>query len=492
MHLNRRIKIQLALFSVIALVAGAIMVFGYIKIPANHFGVGRYQVTIELPAAGGLYESGNVTYRGTEVGRVTSVQLTDTGVEAVLSLTSGIDIPSDLDAEVHSVSAIGEQYVALSPRNGASPPLRDGDVIPVDRASVPPDMGSLIDATNRGLQAIPQDNLRTAVDESFTAIGGLGPELARIVRGSTQLAIDARTNLDPLITLIDQSQPVLDSQADTSDAIGQWASNLAAVTDQLQTEDQAVAGVLEKGAPAADEGRQLFERLQPTLPILLANLVSVGDVAVTYQPALEQLLVLLPQAVSEVQAGLIPNLNTKQDYKGAFLDFNLNVNLPPPCTTGYLPAQQRRAPSLEDYPDRPEGDLYCRVPQESSFNVRGARNLPCLTVPGKRAPTVKMCESDEQYVPLNDGVIWKGDPNATLSGQDIPQLPESPPPPPDSAPPPNAAPADPPVPPIAPAHYDPATGTYIGPDGHVYTQSNLAATAPEQQTWQEMLTPPAG
>ena len=73
--------------------------------------------------------------------------------------------------------------------------------------------------------------------------------------------------------------------------------------------------------------------------------------------------------------------------------------------------------SLEDYPDRPAGDLYCRVPQDSPFNVRGARNYPCLTVPGKRAPTVKMCESDEQYVPLNDGYNWKGDPNATLSGQ---------------------------------------------------------------------------
>ena len=69
------------------------------------FGVGRYTVTMELPKSGGLYESGNVTYRGTEVGRVESVRLTDTGVEAVLSLTSGIDIPSDLKAEVHSQSA---------------------------------------------------------------------------------------------------------------------------------------------------------------------------------------------------------------------------------------------------------------------------------------------------------------------------------------------------------------------------------------------------
>jgi phospholipid/cholesterol/gamma-HCH transport system substrate-binding protein len=484
MHLNRRIKIQLAIFTVIALVAGAVMIFGYIKVPAMIFGAGRYTVTVELPSAGGLYPSGNVTYQGTEVGRVTDVRLTDTRAEAVLSLNSGVKIPSDLDAEVHSVSAIGEQYVSLVPRNGDSPPLRNGDVIPLSRASIPPDAASLIDATNRGLLAIPHDNLKTTIDESFTAIGGLGPEVTRIVKGSTQLAIDARANLDPLVALIDQSQPVLDSQTETSDEIQGWAAHLATVTEQLEAKDAAVAGVIERGGPAAEEGRQLFDRLQPTLPIMLANMVSLGDVAVTYQPSIEQVLVLLPQAVAEVQASLIPSLNTKLDYKGGFLDFNLNVNLPPPCTTGYLPPQQQRAPSLEDYPDRPAGDLYCRVPQDSMFNVRGARNIPCMTVPGKRAPTVKMCESEEQYVPLNDGFNWKGDPNATMSGQDIPQLP------PEAAPaPPAAAPAPPAPPPVAVAEYDPATGTYVGPDGRVYTQSNLAQPAQEEQTWQTMLTP---
>ena len=55
------------------------------------------------------------------------------------------------------------------------------------------------------------------------------------------------------------------------------------------------------------------------------------------------------------------------------------------------------------------------------MNVRGVRNIPCETKPGKRAPTVELCESDEQYVPLNDGLNWKGDPNATLSGQGVPQ-----------------------------------------------------------------------
>jgi phospholipid/cholesterol/gamma-HCH transport system substrate-binding protein len=338
-----------------------------------------------------------------------------------------------------------------------------------------------LNATNKGLEAIPGDNLQTAVNEASIAVGGLGPELSRLVKGSTSLAIDARKNLDALTNLIDNSQPVLNSQSETAGSIEAWAANVASVTRQLRDENSSVQGVLANGPGAADEFRQLFDRLQPTLPVLLANLVTIGDVALTYQPALEQLLVLAPSAVEVVQGAGVTNRNTKQDYKGAFLSFNLNLNLPPPCTTGYLPPQQARATSLTDYPDRPAGDLYCRVPQDSMFNVRGARNYPCLSRPGKRAPTVKMCESDENYVPLNEGYNWKGDPNATTTGQAVPQLaPGTSPPPPGQAPAP---------PPIAIAYYDQTTGKYVGPDGRTYTQADLAHNA-QEQTWQSMLVPP--
>ncbi len=329
MILNRGIKIQLALFAAIALVAGCLMLFRYVNAPALLFGVGHYTVTLELPRAAGLYGNANVTYRGTEVGKVEDVTLTDTGVRAELLLESGINIPSDLRAEVHSQSGIGEQYVALLPDNATSAPLKNGDVIPVAETSVPPDIDSLVDATNRGLEAIPQDNLKTAIDESYTAVGGLGPDLSRLVMGGTQLAIDAEKNLDSLTTLIDQSKPILDSQTDSADAIQAWSAHLATITDGMRSADTSFAGVLQNGGPSFDETRRLLERLQPTLPLLLANLVSIGDVAVRYQPALEQLLVLMPQGLATLQGTMIANQNTKQDYKGQYLDFHLNFNLPP-------------------------------------------------------------------------------------------------------------------------------------------------------------------
>ncbi|MGE0219379.1 MCE family protein [Mycolicibacterium sp.] len=471
MYLSKLVKRQLMVFSSIAVVGGGTMGLGYLDLPKALFGIGHYKVTVNLPASGGLYKDGNVTYRGVEVGRVDAVTLTDHGVDAVLSLQSDTKIPADVDAHVHSQTAVGELFIELIPRTGDGAALADGDVIPADRTTLPPDINTLLRQTNDGLQAIPHGDLNTVINESYTAIGGLGPELARIVKGATRLAADARANLDALTTVIDHSKPLLDSQTNSSDSIRAWAANVAEITRQLDEQDAALNGVLERGPGAVAEVRELITRVQPTLPIVLANLVSLEQVAVTYQPSLEQLLVLFPRDIEMLQAAQLANRDTQQDYKGLFLSFNLNANLPQPCTTGFLPAQQVRSPSEVDYPERPAGDMYCRVPQDSALDVRGARNTPCITRPGKRAPTVKMCESDENYVPLNDGYNWKGDPNATLSGQSVPQLP------------PPAAP-----PPIATAPYDPATGTYTGPDGRQYTQADLTQGG-RPQTWQDLLVP---
>lgn len=487
-RLSRSVALKLMIFGTVGIVLIGIVFFHYGKVPAEYFGIGRYTVVAKLPQTGGLYASSEVTYRGVEVGKVKAVRLTGTGVEAVLSLKSGIPIPSDLKAEVHSASAIGEQYLELLPRNGSSAALKNGSVIAQKDTSIPPDINNVLDDLVTDVKAVPHENLKTVVDEAYTAVGGLGPQLSNIIKGGSTLAIDARKNLDPLVALIDQSKPVLDSQSDTSRAIAAWASNLATVTSELQHSDPAVASLLENTPPALDETLQLVDRLQPTLPRLLANVDSLAKVALDYRDDLETTLVMMPQVTADVWGAIIANADTKQPYRGAYMSFNLNLFLPPTCSTGYLPASQQRAPTFEDAPERP-GVLYCRTPQDSPFHVRGARNFPCETVPGKRAALVTDCESKEPYVPLNDGLAWKGDPNATTTGQSVPQpVPGAP------------APAGQPssslaaglgsMPPLAAAEYDPATGNYTGADGKQYTRSDLDQTASKNKTWQSLLTPP--
>ena len=209
LRLNRRTWIQLTALTLVTILSCGAMAFNYMRLPETLFGIGEYNVTVDLPESGGLYKTSVVTYRGTDVGQVKSVDVTAAGVRAVLALRSGVKVPSDVQASVHSRSAIGEQYIELTPQAGKdgehSRPLRAGDIIPAGHVDVPVDIGHLLDLTNRALQAIPRDNLHTVIDETNRAVGGLGPELSRIVDGSTALAIAGGRTVDPLAALIDQS-----------------------------------------------------------------------------------------------------------------------------------------------------------------------------------------------------------------------------------------------------------------------------------------------
>src|SRR5580693_35593 len=125
--LTRFVRIQLLIFAIVGTIGVIAMVLFYIQAPTL-LGIGRMTVTLELPATGGLYRFSNVTYRGVQMGKVTSVELTQTGAKAKLSLNTSPKIPADLTAcperpgppdqcgaYVRSVSAVGEQYVDLRP-----------------------------------------------------------------------------------------------------------------------------------------------------------------------------------------------------------------------------------------------------------------------------------------------------------------------------------------------------------------------------------------
>jgi phospholipid/cholesterol/gamma-HCH transport system substrate-binding protein len=193
---------------------------------------------------------------------------------------------------------------------------------------------------------------------------------------------------------------------------------------------------------------------------------------------------------------------------------------------GFLPFSQWRPPGETSSVDTPDG-LYCKLPQDSPISVRGARNLPCMNAPGKRAPTVDICYSDKPYEPLaqRQPVFGPNPRDSSLEEQGVPAQepdvrtnlvppqdgdahPESsagldlPPVPAASAPLPAEAPApDVNAPQAAPnsattsgpqgltygaAKYDPHTGAYIGSDGKRYVQTDLV-TKSGPQSWQDLV-----
>lgn len=393
--LTRFVRSQLIIFTVASMIGVAVMLFTYMQVPTL-LGIGRLTVTLDLPETGGLYRFSNVTYNGVQIGKVTDVQLTDTGAKATLSLDRSPKIPADLRAEVRSVSAVGEQYVDLRPRTNSGPYLQDGSVIARESASLPQPVGPMLDRASALVDSIPKERFSDLLDESFLAFNGAGYDFGSLLDSAGRISADANGVSDQLRALIDDSEPLLDSQIQTTDAIQTWSRSLAGITGQLVADDPQLRTLLARGPGFADEVSSLLTDLKPTLPLLLANMNTVGQVLLTYNPSIEQLMVLLPGYIGAQQSFGLPKANSTGLPQG---DFSLTVGDPNACLVGFLPPSSWRSPADTTTIDTPDG-LYCKLPQDSPVSVRGARNFPCIEHPGKRAPTVQLCDDPRGFVPL--------------------------------------------------------------------------------------------
>jgi phospholipid/cholesterol/gamma-HCH transport system substrate-binding protein len=509
------IRRQLWLFLGLTVVALLVLGVYYLQLPSLA-GVGQYELKAELPASGGLYPTANVTYRGVTIGKVTDVEPTEQGVEATMSLDSRYKIPIDVSANVHSVSAVGEQYLDLVPTGNPGKFLSPGQTIA--KGTVPSEIGPALDTANRGLEALPRDKIGTLLDETAQSVGGLGPALQRLVDSTQAIAGDFKTNITNVNDIIQNSGPLLDSQVDSGSAIERWARNLNNLAAQAAQRDQNVRSVLTQAAPTADQVNTLFSGVRETLPQVLANLEVVFDLLKRYHAGVEQVLVFLPQGTSIAQTVSAPFPNQ------AALDLALSINQPPPCLTGFIPASEWRSPADTSLQPLPTG-TYCKIPMDTPANsVRGSRNIPCVDVPGKRAASPRECRDPKPYVPAGTNP-WFGDPNQLLTcpapaarcdqsvrpGMVIPapsvdnglnpapadRVAGTPPPTSDPVSRPGSGtvqcngqqpnpcfytPSGPPS-----AVYSPQSGELVGPDGVKYSVENSTKTGDDG--WKEMLAP---
>lgn len=513
--LTRLIKTQLVVLTAVAVAAVVVLGWYYLRLPSL-VGVGRYTLYAELPQSGGLYRTANVAYRGITIGKVTGVLPTERGARATMSIDDRYQIPADASANVHSVSAVGEQYIDLVSMVNRGPYLHDGQTI--TKSTVPSQIGPALDAANRGLAVLPKDKVGSLLYEASQALGGLGPSLQRLVDSTQAIAHDFRGSIDDVDDIIARAAPIIDSQANSGDRIRLWAANLNSLATQAAQHDQEVRSILANAAPTAEQIDATFGDVREALPQALANLEVVIDMLKRYHNGVEQALVFIPQS-----AAIAQSVTANSPGQAALGVGALALNQPPPCLTGFLSASEWRAPADTGPAPLPAG-TYCKIPMDATNVVRGARNYPCVDVPGKRAATPRECRSAEPYVPLGTNP-WYGEPDQILTcpapgarcdqpvkpGQVIPapsvdnganpapadRLPGTPPPRSDPLQrpgsgtvqcngqqpnpcvyTPNALPT---------ALYDVRSGKVVGPDGVVYSVAN--STNIGDEGWQGMLAP---
>jgi phospholipid/cholesterol/gamma-HCH transport system substrate-binding protein len=432
---SRLVRYQLIAFFVVTVLGVSYAMLQYVGLP-RILGFGQYHVSVTLPAAGGLYANAVVTERGVPVGKVADIRLGGHGAIADISLNNGVQIPTDLRAAVRNTSAIGEQYLELTPQQAGRPYLQPGATVPERDVSLPTPPGTLLTNLNSLLNSVPRNQLNATINELYTAFNGSGPDLQRLLDSSGLLLATARQNLAPTSKLVTELQPVLRTQQARSADIAAFSRDLASFTQQLRASNADLSGSLQQLPGFTTELNSLVGQIQPTVPLLLANLTAVGRVFEVYLPNLRQILVILPADINDVTAAIM----TSPVPGSANMDFKSTVNNPPPCQQGFLKSTRPPADTSRAAPPNPSP--YCTAPHSSPLEVRGARNNPCPNNPAIRSATAAGCGLNFQPAATAAGTGRK---QARAHGQGGGPL---------------AAGA---------ATYDPGTGLFFGPDGILYS-----------------------
>lgn len=281
-----------------ALVAAFVLGLYYILFHALGVSAGAqpYDVTVTLPSAGGLYAHASVTYRGVQVGTVRSVRLTATGVVVTAAVRHRFRIPQDVTVGVHNLSAAGEEYLDLVPTSSsaAGPYLHGGSVVAGDAASIPTQVGTLLQDVGRLSATVSPQDLSTVTTELGTGLGGTGDDLRSIVQDTLTLVRDLHPVQPATIDLIDAGTRLLPAVAASGQSLAAFSAGLQTLSAQLAASDLDVRRLLASGAPAAQQVQSLLTGTQAQLSAWLRDSDTVATLGAARQPAWDALLTVLP------------------------------------------------------------------------------------------------------------------------------------------------------------------------------------------------------
>ncbi|KAA0919049.1 MCE family protein [Dietzia sp. ANT_WB102] len=391
--MSKTLRAQLIAFCVIAALGVTYVGAKYVRLPSL-LGIGQYTVHLDLPDTGGVFTNAAVNYRGTPVGRVGELKLTNDGVRIELDLDSSApDIPADTVAVVANRSAIGEQYVDLRPNSYSEPYLQDGDVVSAGREALPVRVEDLLASVDDLSRSVPLDDLKVVVDELGKAVEGRGPQLQRLSDSLIRLSDEGVRTMPQLQALIRDGATVLNTQADQSGEIINFSRDLRTVTEALRDSDSDLERLITTAPEFADETRYLVENSGEPLSRTVGNLSTTMKTIDPLAPSFVVLLQLLP-ALSGGGLSVAPGDGT------IHFGLVLEMDNPTPCTQGYEGTyeiiEQMKAqdpafdPQEQSFP--PNYDARCTVPFGSPTAVRGADRVeyahPDVTQPWDAKPKI--------------------------------------------------------------------------------------------------------
>jgi virulence factor Mce-like protein len=370
---------------VVSLVVLCGLVFGTVTLVrlANGDFAGDYPLSGTFPRAGeGLQPGSAVVFRGVQVGRVSTIALSDNQARITVLITPSFKVPRSATATVQPVNLFGAEQVAISTPDGnadAGPYLASGGSF--NRAESSDELGDLFAAATPLLNKIDTANLSTVLGELAQASNGEGPKIAASISAGTQLAGLLDRTLNAQILALQSFAKFTQAVAPAAGDLNNLNAQINAGLPSFNAEEADYENLLNTLIPFSNRLAALLSTYHPDIATILESGDNVSRVLLAQQASLGQVIdgaYHYFQKIAQGASGLnkLPDGSTYA-YFNTFLLFsdvnNLVCNLIAPPTGGMSflqPIQQALAGSTSAFNCSSEF---------ATFNALQGQSVPAAT-----------------------------------------------------------------------------------------------------------------
>jgi phospholipid/cholesterol/gamma-HCH transport system substrate-binding protein len=232
---------------------------------------GGYELTAYFPRAVALYAHSKVKLMGVDAGRVKSIEVEGERIKVVLHIDDGVPLPADVNAGIVPLSLIGERNILLGPpwRPGM-PKAKDGDVIPLERTTVPVEPDEALESITALAEAIDPVQLRRLFAKGADAVEGNGEDFNTVLKRVAGLTDTLASHDQQLLDIIANVRKLTATLNQRSQKLGELLEDFSRATGVLAGERERIGAFLAALVRFVDEGKALVTKYETQLP---------GDVA---------------------------------------------------------------------------------------------------------------------------------------------------------------------------------------------------------------------
>jgi virulence factor Mce-like protein len=299
-------------------------------------GEDRKMLTAQFPRTVSVYEGSDVRILGVPVGQVETVVPSGTEVVVTISYDADVQVPADASAVIIAPSIVGDRYIQLTPVYEEGDELAEGEILGVDRTSVPLELDDIYASLDRLNVALGPDGankngaLTDLLEVTAENFGGQGAQFKQTIGDFSRLSETLDDNKDALFDSLAEVQSFVSTLAENDATVRQFNRSLADVSELLAGERDELAGSLANLSTALGEVNDFVKTNREVLGRDIKGLNRVAKVLVKQRANLDEVLGTAPLALNNLYLTYNPQAGT--------LDTNANI--------GNLESQLVNDPSL--------------------------------------------------------------------------------------------------------------------------------------------------